>query len=118
MWMVPPKILCHNHLFGEHLETHMFLGVMKKQTKLFGYLSKNLLEPLSLKSRHDLLEEEMRRRGFQPNSPIAFDESILEYLGNWKYTQINKKKAKEVLLSRCLKCKERDKLVSVDYNTL
>jgi len=105
--MVPPEILCQNHLLGEHLETHMFLGVIKKQIKLFGYLSKNLLEPLSLKSRHDFLENEMRKRGLHVKSPLEFDVSILEYLGHWKYIQIDEKKARDELLLRCLKCRER-----------
>jgi hypothetical protein len=29
MWMVNPRIMCGNHLLGEHLETHMFYGIIK-----------------------------------------------------------------------------------------
>ena len=40
--MVDPKFLCQKHLCGEHLECHMFLGTLKKNKKVDGYLKNNL----------------------------------------------------------------------------
>ena len=47
-WFVNPKLMCRQHLLGEHCEIHMFIGSMKKQINMNGYISKDLLEPKSL----------------------------------------------------------------------
>ena len=47
-----------------------------------GYFRNNLLEPKSLKVRHNELVNEMLRRGYKHNTPLEFENSILEYLGN------------------------------------
>ena len=63
MWMVDPEIMCRQHLFGEHVEHHMFRGSMRKGCRQDGYITNDLLEPLSLDKRHEELVIEMTRRG-------------------------------------------------------
>ena len=31
MWMVNPKILCKNHILGEHKELHQCVGILNKK---------------------------------------------------------------------------------------
>lgn len=38
MWGVDPKVLCTKHMIGEHAETHMFLGTIKKGTSIKGLI--------------------------------------------------------------------------------
>ena len=116
-WMCDPEILCDNHLLGEHCEHHMFMGAIKKGTSMRGYLLNNLLEPTSLKNRHDEISSEMTSRGMDHKTPFNKnnDSVIIEKLSidhlNWK---IDKSIALNDLLSRCPKCKERyDKMNSV-----
>lgn len=52
MWMVGPKMMYRQHLLGEHVEIHMFIGTMKRKCSVWGYLRNNLLEMESIVSRH------------------------------------------------------------------
>lgn len=45
MWMVPPIVMCQQHLLGEHVEMHMLIGAMKKGTSMAGYCQNGLMEP-------------------------------------------------------------------------
>lgn len=72
MWMVDPKIMCRQHLLGEHLECHMFRGAIEKGINLQGYLDKGLLEIHNLIERHDELVREMKRRNYNHKSPIRY----------------------------------------------
>ncbi|MEM4605902.1 MAG: pyrimidine dimer DNA glycosylase/endonuclease V [Candidatus Pacearchaeota archaeon] len=108
MWMVNPSILCKKHLLGEHLETHMFLGSLKKKIKMNGYIENNLLEPKKLKERHDELAIEMKKRGYNHTSDLKFEEKILEYLDEKvKNYIIDKKASLEEILRRCNECRKR-----------
>ena len=101
MWMVNPKIMCRNHLLGEYLECHMFLGSIKKKQNLKGYLENNLLEPRSLEKRHKALVKEMERRGFNHKSPLDVRPNDLNSLDNIK---IDSDSSLKELLRRCKKC--------------
>ena len=111
MWMVNPKIMCQKHLCGEHLETHMFLGSLKKRKKLTGFLNNNLFEPRSLLVRHDQLASEMGSRGYNHKSEIGWAEfyrayNTLETMQE-KHWDIDKESALKDLLSRCPECRKR-----------
>jgi len=111
MWMVDPRIMCENHLLGEHLETHMFYGIIKKGlvSSLKGYVENNLLEIESLKKRHDELAQEMVRRKYYHNSPMEpLDKDLVKNIPKIK---INKEKSLKELLNRCPKCRERYKQI-------
>jgi hypothetical protein len=108
MWMVDPKIMCKEHLLGEHLETHMFLGTLKRSIHLDGYVDSNCLELKSLKKRHDDLADEMFRRGYNHKSPLNIPNGYC--FGQSKYvvdSKINKGESLKELLSRCKRCKSR-----------
>ena len=72
MWGVDPATLCRQHLLGEHLELHMFVGAMHKGTSMQGFIDNGLLDVSCLESRHDELVAEMSRRGMKHKSPLKF----------------------------------------------
>ena len=82
MWMVDPKLMCDKHLLGEHVEIHMFIGTIRKNISISGYIKNGLVETSELVSRHDALAEEIISRGMRHNSPVleADVEHIKEYL--------------------------------------
>ena len=63
-WLTNPKLLCRKHLLGEHLESHMLLGTIKKGVSVDGYVSTGLFDPSKLYSRHNELVAEMLKRGY------------------------------------------------------
>jgi len=100
MWMVEPTILCRQHLLGEHLELHMFTGVINKGNNLHGYINNNLCDPSSIIRRHDALVEEMQKRGYSHRSPLQLKKEPV-------CTPINMEAAKKALLARCPECNRR-----------
>lgn len=111
MWLCDPKIMCQKHLCGEHLEMHMFLGSLKKRTKVDGYIKNNLFEPRSLYQRHKDLANEMIKRGYKHKSPLnEINCSLVLNLSNeQQYWEIDKKSALKELINRCPNCYERFK---------
>jgi len=65
MWMVNPKIMCRQHLLGEHVEIHMFVGTLSRGKSVKGYLEKGLLEVHNLYWRHEELVEEIKTKRLQ-----------------------------------------------------
>jgi hypothetical protein len=102
MWMVNPRIMCRQHLLGEHAEIHMFIGALSRGKSVKGYLEKGLLEVHNLYSRHEELVEEMKRRGYHHRSEVEEKWRTAEKLGS-----IDRKKSLEELLNRCSRCKRR-----------
>ena len=106
MWMVPPAIMCRKHLLGEHVEHHMFVGTINKGISVAGYLRDNLLEPISLLTRHYELAAEMTRRGYNHKSDLL--EVSLEGL-TWKqlWTKVDSEASLVELIRRCPECRKR-----------
>ena len=102
MWMVDPRIMCRQHLLGEHAEIHMFIGTISRGNSVEGYLEKGLLEVHSLYNRHDELVREMKRRNYRHDSPISKKWKQARMLGS-----IDKDKNLKQLISRCSRCGER-----------
>lgn len=102
--MVDPAKMCRRHLLGEHNEIHMLIGSISRKKNLSGFLKNHLIEPLSVKTRHDELAEEMIRRGYSHKSPI---DSIpdLEYLGKSSRTKVDSEKNYRELVNRCEICR-------------
>ena len=63
MWCVDPSKMGRKHLLGEHVETHMFVGI-----RLDGYLDEGLVDVDLLFERHNELAAEMERRGYKHKS--------------------------------------------------
>jgi hypothetical protein len=102
MWMVNPRIMCRQHLLGEHAEIHMFIGTISRGKSVKGYLEKGLLEVHNLYARHEELAEEMKRRGYHHHSDVEEKWKSAEKLG-----AIDRKKSLEELVKRCPRCKHR-----------
>ena len=100
--MVNPRIMCRQHLLGEHAEIHMFIGTINHKKSVEGYLRKGLLEVHNLYSRHNELVEEMEKRGYKHRSEVN---------EKWKLTgkngSINRESNLKELINRCLKCRSR-----------
>jgi hypothetical protein len=100
--MVNPRIMCRQHLLGEHAEIHMFIGAISCGKSVKGYLEKGLLEVHNLYDRHEELVEEMKRRGYNHGSDVEEKWKSAENLG-----LIDRKKSFDELVKRCSRCKRR-----------
>jgi len=99
MWNVDPTKMCRQHLLGEHNECHMFVGTINRGISVQGYLDNLLLDPSTLRSRHDELSTEMIRRGYKHNSPLPeFNKGELAGIVLTKDNEIE-------LRRRCKNCK-------------
>lgn len=110
MWMLDPSIMCQKHLCGEHVEIHMMIGTLKQGKKIDGYIKNNLCEPRCISIRHDMLAEEMVKRGYNHNSPICVEE-VSELISKLPVVQllyrVNQAQSKIDLLGRCEECRKR-----------
>lgn len=105
--MCNPKFMCDRHLLGEHVEHHMFHGTIKKKKSLSGYIKNNLLEPKSLKDRHDEIVKEMKSRKMNHNSSFDFSVEEISYIGNQINAKIDRVSALSDLIKRCPACNAR-----------
>ena len=98
--MVEPKLLCRQHLLGEHRELHTFAGTLRKHISVSGYMNLGELDPTKLASRHEELVTEMERRGYCHFSPLEVPN----------YSYVTEKACIDVeanlrdLFSRCSEC--------------
>ena len=106
--MVDPRIMCRQHLLGEHAEIHMFIGTIDRGNSVKGYLDKGLLEIHSLYERHNALVKEMKRRNYRHYSETGEKWKHAGILGS-----IDKEKNLEQLISRCSRCRKRYERISV-----
>ena len=106
MWMVNPAFMCNKHLLGEHVECHMLVGHLQRKRRITNYIRFNLLQPKSLRGRHDQLALEMEDRGMLHKSPLPkFDLSYLPEKHR-TYT-VDADESLTELLRRCTECRER-----------
>lgn len=68
--MLPPVLLCRQHLLGEHNELHMLVGSINRGISVQGYLDRGLIEPQNIHNRHEAIVYEMLRRGYNHRSPL------------------------------------------------
>jgi hypothetical protein len=104
MWGIEPKKLCNQHLLGEHVEMHMFLGCIKKGISLKGYYNNKLVCTNLIKKRHDDLAIEMISRGMKHHSPIIEE---IDFFRDFKYGEIDLEASINELMIRCSKCRDR-----------
>ena len=110
MWMVNPKMLCRKHLLGEHVELHMFMGWIKKDKDLTGFVEKGLVQVDQIPNRHNELILEMTNRGYNHASEFTtYDYADWRhYIANkMPYGFVSKEKSIAELLKRCPECKKR-----------
>ena len=106
MWMVNPVVMCNKHLLGEHVECHMFAGHLQRKRQIKNYIRLNLLEPGSLRQRHDRLAQEMARREMSHKSPLP--EFYISYLPKeHQIYNVNADASLKEITRRCTECKKR-----------
>lgn len=88
IWDVSPQRLCRNHLLGEHSELHGIWSILTQDKRGFAHHPEVIRWRGKLKAlyrKHQEIVEEMRRRGYQHNSPLdpelaTGDERQLDYV--------------------------------------
>ena len=101
MWMVDPRILCRQHLIGEHGEIHKHRHNFEKKHNMDG--RRGQIEPESMQARHDVLAAEMLRRGYKHQSPYL--QPDISHLTS--FPKIDIKESLALLLDRCPECAKR-----------
>ena len=98
MWLVDPRLMCSQHLLGEHVELHMLVGSLNRGKNIAGFLRDGLVELRSIRRRHEELVVEMQRRGFVHKSPLpAF--------GRRRAGQVDVTANLKELARRCVDCR-------------
>lgn len=100
IWDIPVKNLCKNHLLGEHRELHAIWNILTKNKKGYSKHPEVLrwegkLNALYLK--HNEIVKEMKRRGYNHNSPLErkLAKGKKEQNKFWQSKKIQKKILKE-----------------------
>lgn len=79
LWGVPVVYLCQDHLLGEHSEMHQEAGTLLNHPHgdaiVDGHAKKGQVRVSLLEPRHDVLVNEMNRRGMNHDSPFEYDLS-------------------------------------------
>ena len=73
VWDVSPKVLCGNHLLGEHREFHAMWSVIANNKKGYSLHPETIRwkgKLLALYNRHDQLVHEMTRHGYSHKTPL------------------------------------------------
>ena len=112
MWGIPPERLCRQHLLGEHVEMHAFVGLIRRGSSLEGYTSSGLVDVRLIRERHELLVDEMLSRRYHHRSPLP-DFDLAAYLEHPGYVDVDANL--EELERRCPRCAARFPLNSRDW---
>jgi hypothetical protein len=111
MWMTEPRLMCLQHLLGEHFESHKHRHNFVKGRGIAGRIEGNAVEPEAMKRRHDELEGEIRRRareaGRKPPSSPYEQPDLSAYPPEQSGCRIDREAARELLLGRCEECRKR-----------
>lgn len=107
MWGIDPKLLCRQHLLGEHNEIHKHRHNFVKKHSIAKRISPVVqIEPENMKERHDALVKEMIDRNYNHNSP--YEQPDLSYLKpEERFAKINVGISVADLRNRCPHCTER-----------
>ncbi len=75
VWDIPPKILCRQHLLGEHRELHGLWNILTKHGGKGGYSQhpetlRWVGKTKALYLRHEKLVAEMTKRGYNHQTPL------------------------------------------------
>lgn len=98
MWAADPKLMCRNHLLGEHRELHALVGLIRAKKSLEGYIKSGLVCVQQINQRHDDLHAEMLARWGTPFSKLPEFEAF-------ETPEINVQASIAELLRRCPACK-------------
>ncbi len=82
------------------METHMLIASIAKGRKLGRFLTDGLVEVHNIREEHDALANEMKRRGYNHNSPLPDFKS-------WTAGNISIENNIQELIRRCPDCRAR-----------
>lgn len=113
MWCVPPRMLCRNHLLGEHKELHQLVGSINAghENAVRGLIRDSLVQLDRIDERHEELVAEMVRRGYNHQSPIDVPEH------DYPTGEVNVGHNGKDLVTRCAECRNRFHLL-MGWNSL
>lgn len=106
IWDLHPRILCRQHLLGEHRELHAIWSVLSGNS--FGYRNHPETKRwsgklLALKKRHTLLVNEMKSRGYKHRSPLS--DPPVDSIGEQTVYLHTPEQQMEILESKGCNCK-------------
>jgi hypothetical protein len=105
MWMITPKMMCNQHLLGEHRELHALTGTLLKGTSIQGYIENNLIEVQAIIPRHEAIMKEMIVRGYKHRTPMIDNQIVLEHLTDYQFNyHVNRESSFSDLYHRCQMC--------------
>lgn len=73
IWDLPPSLLCRQHLLGEHRELHGLWRILTEHCQGYSHHPESRRwrgKLAALYRRHEVLTEEMARRGYRHASPL------------------------------------------------
>ena len=106
--MVKPEFLCDKHLLGEHGELHKFIPTFRKGYKVNKRFSPIVqLQFKGYKKRHDIIADEMIKRGMNHKSPLQDLPDFKTIYPQYYDMEVDVNNSIEDLKHRCEKCKER-----------
>jgi hypothetical protein len=76
LWGIDPKIMCRQHLLGEHKELHMMAGSIALGKSIRGYVTTGLIDTRLIALRHEALATEMAQRGYKHRSPLRYNDKL------------------------------------------
>ena len=72
MWNIDPKLMCNQHLLGEHGEIHKHRHNFEKKHNMNGRMAyPSQIDPHCMERRHDEIASEMLKRGMNHKSPYS-----------------------------------------------
>ena len=107
MWMLNPKIMCHNHLAGEWRELFTIVDHLQRKRKVDKYITNNCLELQSIQERYVELKKEKKRRKHKKFKQLPLDYDISYLPQEHQEYKVDTEASLKDLLSRCEKCKRR-----------
>ena len=100
MWMVDTRVLCRQHLLGEHKEIHQLVGSLLYGHNMRGRADAGQIECRSIQDRHEELVQELQRRGYNHHSPLpSYPDTDLG--------EVDREASLTELLRRCPRCYAR-----------
>ena len=79
VWDIETKVLCNNHLLGEHREIHAIWKILTENKKGYAHHPETLRwkgKLLALYNRHETVVAEMIKRGFNHKSTLKKELAI------------------------------------------
>lgn len=86
LWAVDPRMLCQQHLLGEHSETHEGVGLItcdwaadnhsQMEAMIRGQAKAGNIDTSWFQPRHDALAAELEKRGGTHDSPMDYDDEL------------------------------------------